>query len=124
MQNLPFITITITMDIINKFFIHFFCNQVGSDEFGNQYFETKKTKHSKKRRYVIYNGIAEPSKVPAGWHGWLHYTNKDLPDNSCGHLWQKIHLPNLTGTKFAYSPLKNSNTQKKLSSNYQSWQPN
>ena len=108
------------MDIINKFLIKFFCNKVGCDEFGNQYFETKKTKNFYKKRYVIYNGIAEPSKVPANWHGWLHYTNKDLPNNINKHLWQKTHLPNLTGTKFAHFPCKKG----KITPNYQPWQPN
>ena len=115
------------MDIINKFSIKIFCNQVGSDEFGNQYFEAKKVKDSKKRRYVIYNGIAEPSKVPASWHGWLHYTTDDLPDNTHNHLWQKIHLPNLTGTKFAYFHFGNElekTVKQKVDSSYQSWQPN
>jgi len=59
--------------------------------------------------------------VPAIWHGWLHYTNDDLPDNAHNHLWQKIHLPNLTGTKFAYSP---SNSNSKNNPKCHSWQPN
>jgi len=110
------------MDIISKISIKLFCNKIGADEFGNQYFEAKKARNSKKRRYIIYNGIAEPSKVPASWHGWLHYTSDDLPDNLHHHLWQKIHLPNLTGTKFAYSPLQYKLEHKKH--NYLPWQPN
>ncbi len=26
------------------------------------------------RRWVIYSGDAEASKVPPGWNGWLHHT--------------------------------------------------
>jgi NADH:ubiquinone oxidoreductase subunit len=114
------------MDIINKLSIKFFCNKVGFDEFGNQYFEAKKTTNSKKRRYIIYNGIAEPSKVPASWHGWIHYTTNDLPGNSYNHLWQKIHLPNLTGTKFSHFYLGNQfkkNIRNKVDPSYQPWQP-
>jgi len=121
------------MDLISKIAIKISGTKVGTDEFGNQYFEAKKSrgeaKNSKKRRYIIYNGIAEPSKVPANWHGWLHYTSDDLPDNVHNYSWQKIHLPNLTGTKFAYFPSDIKSVEdstvnrRKVSSDYQSWQP-
>lgn len=117
------------MDLVSKIAIKLSCVKVGFDEFGNQYFETKPTKKgktiSKKKRYVIYNGLAEPSKVPANWHSWLHYTSDDLPDNSHKYSWQKIHLPNLTGTKFAYfPPSKNHNCHNSIaSSGYKPWKP-
>ena len=41
--------------------------KVGEDEFGNVYYEGKKDG----RRWVIYNGYAEASAIPAGWHGWM-----------------------------------------------------
>ena len=51
---------------------------VGEDEFGNRYFRTRGGKIDPtllmQRRWVIYNGIAEPSMVPPSWHGWLHHT--------------------------------------------------
>jgi len=50
---------------------------VGEDDYGNRYFEDRRTSLGDRnyhRRYVIYNGLAEPSKVPADWHGWLHHT--------------------------------------------------
>ena len=48
---------------------------VGADDTGNKYYEERKASlEGRKRRYVIYNGYAEPSKVPAEWHGWLHHT--------------------------------------------------
>ena len=53
---------------------------VGEDDWGNRYFEEKKegpkdsTLPGRKRRYVIYNGPAEPTRVSADWHGWLHHT--------------------------------------------------
>ena len=73
---------------------------------------------------MVYQGIPEPSKVPAEWHGWLHYTNNIVPLNINTHKysWQKIHLPNLTGTKNSYSPRKS--LEKKTSSQYQAWNPN
>ena len=39
---------------------------IGADEFGNRYYESKKPRsHGRKSRYVIFNGKAEASKVPA-----------------------------------------------------------
>jgi len=50
-------------------------NYIGTDEYGNRYFEERKpSTEGRHRRYVMYNGLAEPSKVPADWHGWLHHT--------------------------------------------------
>ncbi|MFT6077327.1 MAG: NADH:ubiquinone oxidoreductase subunit [Myxococcota bacterium] len=114
------------MDLISKIAIKMNYNQVGVDEFDNKYYEAKKPTNNRKKRCVIYRGMAEPSKVPAGWHGWLHYTSDDLPNNLHKHHWQKIHLPNLTGTKFAHFPAGSKKTNKerlKVSSDYQSWQP-
>ena len=43
---------------------------VGEDDQGNRYFEERKaTLEGRKRRYVLYKGYAEPSRVPADWHG-------------------------------------------------------
>lgn len=44
-------------------------NAVGTDEYGNRYFEERKPSlEGRRRRYVMYHGLAEPSKVPADWH--------------------------------------------------------
>jgi NADH:ubiquinone oxidoreductase subunit len=118
------------VSLINNFKIRFCCNKVGSDEFSNEYYEEKKPSYSgKKRRYVIYHGIAEASKVPAEWHLWLHYTSNNIPVNVNTHkyAWQKIHLPNLTGTKNAYFPFGSKfrdGKRHKVSADYQPWNPN
>ena len=111
------------MKLINNIKIRLFCKKVGTDEFNNNYFEEriKAPGNKVKRRYVLYHGIDEPSKVPSAWHRWLHYTTNKIPVNSEIHKypWQKIHLPNLTGTKYAYHPkIGNKKTQ-----TYQSWKP-
>jgi NADH:ubiquinone oxidoreductase subunit len=82
--------------------------QVGSDSFGNKYYEHKSRARldGRLRRWVVYSGMAEASKVPAEWHGWLHYSVDETPGaaESPRHEWQKDHLPNLTGTRYAYRP--------------------
>jgi NADH dehydrogenase len=105
------------MQFIEQLKIKLFYKKVGMDEFGNSYYQNKDGK-----RFVVYKGIAEPSKIPAQWHSWIHYSCNILPVNikTDKFSWQKIHLPNLTGTKNAYSPKKYAQKTKK----YQSWQPN
>ncbi len=45
------------------------------DDQGNIYYHSK----DDKRRWVIYNGEAEASRVSPDWHGWLHRTWNDTP---------------------------------------------
>lgn len=112
-------------DFITNFNIKRKNNKIGTDEFGNEYFQSKKGD----RRFVVYKGIAEPSKIPANWHGWMHHTTDLAPVNidTHKHSWQKNHLPNLTGTKFAHLPkghLNKDGQRDQVSSDYQSWNPN
>lgn len=84
--------------------------KMGSDNFGSVYYQERfflpKPKTRKPRRWVVYKGIPQASKVPASWHGWLHYTTDQTPEklDRKAHSWEKPHLPNLTGTKKAYRP--------------------
>jgi len=83
---------------------------VGQDEQGNRYYRTKGRKIDPtlgfERRWVVYNGYAEATRVPPSWHGWLHHTVDTLPtdENYKAREWQKPHLPNMTGTPDAYRP--------------------
>ncbi len=98
---------------------------VGKDEFGNRYYQSRKAnKEGKKKRWVMYNGMAEPSKVPPSWHGWLHYTTNAVLTNK--YEWQKPHTPNLTGTGLAYFPpghKKSGGARRKATGDYEAWQP-
>ncbi len=81
---------------------------VGTDDGGNHYYEQRKGVGplGKPRRWVIYNGVAEASKVPPEWHAWLHYT-VDVPPSEEDYspkAWEKPHMPNMTGTPQAYRP--------------------
>ena len=117
------------MKVISSFFIKMTAKQVGSDEFGNRYFEKKKIANARRpKRFVIYKGSVEASKVPADWHGWLHYTWSDVPPEG-GYRkadWQTEHLPNLTGTDYAHCPkghvLKGGN-RAASTGDYEAWKP-
>ena len=99
-----------------------FGKRVGSDQFSNVYYKSRKD-----RRWVIYKGLNEASKVPAEWHRWLHKTTDDLPQKNATHYdWEKSHLPNLTGTDLAYSPkgsIKNGAHREIATGDYEAWKP-
>tara|TARA_Y100001935_G_scaffold188860_1_gene157154 strand:- start:147 stop:506 length:360 start_codon:yes stop_codon:yes gene_type:complete len=88
---------------------------VGKDEFGNKYYENKKGK-----RWVIYSGEVDASKIPVDWFSWMHHTPNKIEKNHelKKYDWQKPHQSNLTGTESAYYPNKNKNAIKKK---YKSW---
>ncbi len=105
--------------------------RIGQDSLGNTYYEARDTKDSydgRKRRWVIYSGYAEASKVPAEWHGWLHYTF-DLPpteDPLHRQSWEKDHEPNLTGTTSAWRPagsISKAGERPHATGDYQAWKP-
>jgi NADH:ubiquinone oxidoreductase subunit len=103
--------------------------QVGKDRFGNCYYRARGMKLNKReRRWVVYNGLPEASKVPAEWHAWLHHTFKEPLTEAAAqaHSWQQIHRPNLTGTLNAYRPIGheyNGGKRKKATGDYEAWVP-
>ena len=117
------------MTITTRLYTLFHGKPVGSDAFGNRYYKEKRpAKNRRQKRWVIYNGMAEPSKVPAEWHGWLHYTFDTPPDaRDIPHYdWEKPHLPNLTGTPNAYAPpghLLRGAHREPTTADYEAWKP-
>lgn len=83
-----------------RIYTMFFGVMVGVDELGNSYYQHKK----KSRRWVLYKGLEETTKVPPEWRIWLHHIVDSVPDGQLLYDWQKSYLPNLTGTLFAYYP--------------------
>lgn len=95
---------------------------VGEDEAGNKFYRSQ----TGEKRWVIYNGEAEASKVSPDWHGWLHKTYDEPPtDAPLQHKsWEKPHQPNLTGTGLEYRP-NGSILQSKPAdtADYEAWVP-
>jgi NADH:ubiquinone oxidoreductase subunit len=92
--------------------------KVGSDDQGNIYYREKKGH----RRWVIYkNGPIDASRVPAEWHGWLHYTVDELPADQDVTVksWEKEHQANLTGSAAAYAPAEPRTSKP----DYEAWRP-
>ena len=88
---------------------------VGEDSFGNKYYENKKGK-----RWVIYYGEIDASKIPVEWYSWMHFTQNKIENKHDfqKYDWQKPHQHNLTGTNNSYYPYKDKNVLKKK---YKSW---
>lgn len=97
---------------------------VGEDELGNRYYRER----NGARRWVIYRDLAEASKVPPDWHGWLHYTFDEAPvdEEYEPRDWQLPHRPNMTGTAQAYRPAGSTlsrGERPQATGDYQPWTP-
>lgn len=96
-------------------------SKVGEDSEGNTYYESKNGK-----RWVIFNGLSEASRVSPEWHGWLHHTWDEPPtEKPLVHKdWEKPHVENLTGTAEAYAPPGSiRKAQPVARSDYEAWSP-
>jgi len=96
--------------------------KVGEDSAGNIFYRDK----GDRRRWVIFNGEVEASRVSAEWHGWLHRTwdepptERPLPKKS----WEIDHKPNVTGSLASYKPsgsIKRPDIKERR--DYEAWRP-
>ena len=107
--------------------------KVGTDAQGNVYYRTKPkrslgTSAANERRWVIYNGNNDASRVPPEWHGWLHHQYDELPESHLPppKIWEVEYRPNPTGTAAAYRPqgaLERGGQRARAHGDYQAWTP-
>ena len=108
--------------------------QVGSDAAGNRYFRAKKLRPAgdpfagHERRWVIYEGANDASRVPPEWHGWLHGAFDGVPESNLppARIWEVDYTPNATGTAAAYRPqgaLERGGQRAAATGDYQAWSP-
>ena len=97
----------------------FFGKFVGKDNSGNKYYQNNKGK-----RWVIYNGEINASKIESDWYQWMHYQTDINPSKTkvLKHSWQRPHSDNKTGTEKAYRPNKITDKKKDFKK-YESWKP-
>ncbi len=96
--------------------------KVGEDDQGNVFYKTK----DNARRWVIFNGEIQASRISPDWHGWLHHTWDEPPTERPleRQPWQKPHQENLTGSDQAYAPagsLRQDAPAKRR--DYEAWSP-
>lgn len=102
---------------------------VGTDAEGNRYFRAKAARQGQReRRWVIYNGPNDASRVPSEWHGWLHGSFDDLPQSHLPppRIWEAAYTPNATGTPGAHLPagaLQRGGARARATGDYQAWTP-
>ena len=98
--------------------------EVGRDLNGNVYYQSKKGD----RRYVIYNGANDASRITPEWYAWMHKLIDDVPDKALppAPKFLREPTPNLTGTPYAYRPsgaLARGGQRQAASGDYQAWTP-
>ncbi len=97
---------------------------VGSDALGNRYFQSR----DGVKRWVIYDGPNDASRVPPEWHGWLHHTHDGRPEAYLPEprAWEISATGNLTGTADAYKPAGALDVAQKRAAakgDYEAWSP-
>ncbi len=96
--------------------------KVGEDEAGNIFYRNA----DDSKRWVIYNGEIEASRISPEWHGWLHRTWDELPTERplVRKDWEQPHEENLTGTMAAYAPAGSLRQATPVArSDYEAWTP-
>jgi NADH:ubiquinone oxidoreductase subunit len=104
---------------------------VGRDGFGNRYFRdrfgARRFAGRREKRWVLYRGAPEASKVPPEWHAWLHQTVEEPPQGDRpARPWQLPHEPNRTGTAEAYRPPGHDfkgGQRARATGDYEAWKP-
>jgi NADH:ubiquinone oxidoreductase subunit len=108
--------------------------RVGTDHQGNVYYRARKRQAmdgpfpGRERRWVIYNGANDASRVPPEWHGWLHGSFDGVPESNLppARIWEVAFTPNATGTRDAYLPqgaLERGGHRAPATGDYEAWSP-
>jgi NADH:ubiquinone oxidoreductase subunit len=98
--------------------------EVGRDGHGNIYYETA----DGGRRWVIYPGENDSSRVPPEWHLWLHHGRLPPPTEAplTARPWERPWRPNPTGTPRAERPsgaLEAGGQRARATADYRPWTP-
>ena len=112
---------------------------VGTDADGNEYYRARNkggnqggantgSYTQKEKRWVVYNGANDASRVPSEWHGWLHGAFDDVPESNLppAKIWEADYTPNATGTAQAYRPqgaIERGGSRAAADGDYEAWSP-
>ncbi|MDB2407350.1 NADH:ubiquinone oxidoreductase subunit NDUFA12 [Jannaschia sp.] len=105
-----------------QLFTNRYGTEVGTDAEGNTFYRNT----DDTRRWVIYAGDNDATRVGPDWYGWLHHTYKQTPtDAPIAHkTWEKPHQPNRTGSDAAF--LRQGSIRRadsKPTADYEAWTP-
>ncbi|NDR55767.1 MULTISPECIES: NADH:ubiquinone oxidoreductase subunit NDUFA12 [Aliiruegeria] len=106
-----------------QFFTSRHGEKVGEDEQGNVYYRNE----DDSKRWVIFDGEIEASRIPPDWHGWLHKTfDKPPSERPLVHKdWEKPHIENMTASpELSYKPAGSLRRIDPVEqSDYEAWRP-
>lgn len=99
--------------------------EAGRDEAGNIYFRHRQ---DPQRRWVIYAGANDSSRVPPVWNAWLRGTIDGVPDQSLPQrrLFEQPPQANLTGSDQAWRPagsIRANGKRAAATGDYSAWTP-
>ena len=79
----------------------FYGKFVGSDEYGNKYYQSKKDE-----RWVIYANNIEATRITSDWYLWIHHTIDKVPNKSeTKYKWQKTFGKSIRDKQY-FKPVK------------------
>ena len=105
-----------------RLWTYFYGRLVAEDQYKNRYYSNKYDS----RRWVVYHGEIDASKVTPEWNNWLRFTSDNVPsEENDKYDWQLDHTSNQTGTINAYSPKSSPFNRKKSDKDldYEKWKP-
>ena len=99
--------------------------EAGRDDAGNLYFRHR---NDPARRWVIYAGANDSSRVSPGWNAWLRGTIDDVPDKALPErrAFERAPQPNLTGSDQAWRPagsIRAGGQRAAATGDYSAWTP-
>jgi NADH:ubiquinone oxidoreductase subunit len=100
--------------------------EVGRDAEGNIYYRSGSGPDE--RRWVIYNGTPEATRIPPEWHLWIHRSVDAPPTEKplAPRVWERPWTPNATGTDAAWRPqgaLASGGHRPPATGDYRAWTP-
>ena len=99
--------------------------EAGRDEAGNIYFRHRQ---DPQRRWVIYAGANDSSRVPPGWNAWLRGTIDGVPGEALPprRTFEQPPQANLTGSDGAWRPagsIRSGGKRAAATGDYSAWTP-
>ncbi|GBB87377.1 hypothetical protein RclHR1_13830004 [Rhizophagus clarus] len=81
-----------------------FGNLVGTDKYGNKYYENKEEFFGRDRWVDYAEHYGDASQIPSQWHAWIHKIKEHPPtsDPPPSPKYLSPHTENFTGTRKAF----------------------
>ncbi len=102
-----------------KIYTKFFGNFVGTDEYGNNYFQSS----NGTKRWINYKGVCDASSISPAWHSWIHKTTDKVPSFEKDNLSMSYSDDTYTKIKKSVNYHPNNFKNHSIFNDYESWKP-